>query len=64
MEKVFNYIKADKLFKDYLPFVHSYKHKIRGKNGRGNPTEFSTGEKTEIKKALLKLFKELDSSIK
>lgn len=64
MNKIFNYIKADTFFKNYLPNIKSYKHKIRGKNGRGNPIEFSTEEKKEIKKALSKLFKELERSIK
>lgn len=61
---IWNYIKADSFFRDYLPNIKSYKHKIRGKNGRGNPIEFSTEEKQHIKKALSKLFKELEKSIK
>ena len=61
---IWNYIKAGTFFREYLPNLKNYKHKIRGKNGRGNPIEFSPGEKLQIKKALSKLFKELDRSIK
>ena len=61
---IWNYIKADTFFREYLPNIKSYKHKIRGKNGRGNPIEFSIAEKQQIKKALSKLFKDLGSAIK
>ena len=54
---IWNYIKADSFFKDYLPKIKSYKHKIRGKNGRGNPIDFSAGEKKEIKAAFKNLLK-------
>lgn len=62
--KVFNFIKADAFFREYLPNIKSYKHKIRGKNGRGNPVDFSLDEKKQIKKALSKLFKDLERSRK
>lgn len=61
---IWNYIKADTFFKNYLPHIKSYKHKIRGKNGRGNPVDFSPDEKKQIKKALSRLFKDLGSGIK
>lgn len=54
-----NYIKADTFFKNYLPNIKSYKHKIRGKNGRGNPVEFSEQDKKLIAKGLEKLFKDI-----
>jgi hypothetical protein len=56
---IWNYIKADSFFKDYLPHIKSYKHKLRGKNGRGNPIDFTPAELKEIKAALKKLFKDL-----
>jgi hypothetical protein len=59
MKAIWDFIKADTFFREYLPNVKSYKHKIRGKNGRGNPADFSDSEKAEIKKALSKLFKDL-----
>lgn len=58
---IWNYIKADTFFREYLPYIKSYKHKIRGKNGRGNPVEFNVQERQEIKTALKKLFKHLDN---
>lgn len=61
---IWEYIKADTFFRGYLPNIKSYKHKIRGKNGRGNPVEFSHNEKQQIKKALSKLFKDLERSIR
>ena len=61
---VWNYIKADTFFKNYMPQIKSHKHKIRGKNGRGNPVEFSPAEKKQIKAALKSLFKDLERSIK
>lgn len=61
---IWNYIKADPFFKNYLPHIKCHKHKIRGKNGRGNPIEFSPDEKQQIKQALSRLFKDLGSSIK
>jgi hypothetical protein len=59
--KLFTYIKADQFFPTYCPQINSYKHKIRGFNGRGNPTEFSEKEMKMIEKGLIKMFKELMS---
>ena len=61
---IWKYIKADSFFKDYLPHIRSHKHKIRGFNGRGNPTDFSDQEKSEIKKGLQQLFKDLQHLLK
>lgn len=61
---IWEYIKADTFFREYLPNIKSHKHKIRGKNGRGNPVEFSASEKKQIKVALKSLFKDLGSLIK
>lgn len=55
---LWNYIKADTFFKQYLPTIKSYKHKIRGKNGRGNQCSFSDQEKRQINAALKKLSKD------
>lgn len=59
--KAWEYIKADSFFKNYLPNIKSHKHKIRGKNGRGNPTNFTPDETRQIKKALAKLFKDINN---
>ncbi len=60
---IWRFIKADTFFREYLPNIKSYKHKIRGKNGRGNIVEFTDGEKKQIKAALKTLFKHLEGSI-
>ena len=41
---IWKYIKADTFFKTCLPELKNYKHKIRQKNGRGNPVDFSPDE--------------------
>lgn len=56
---IWDFIKADTFFREYLPNIKNYKHKIRGKNGRGNPIEFSAAEKKQINDALKLLFKKL-----
>lgn len=61
---IWKYIKADVFFKEQLPGIKSYKHKIRGKNSRGNPVDFSPEEKKKIVAGLTRLFKEIKSSIK
>lgn len=55
---IWEYIKADSFFRDYLPNIKSYKHKIRGKNGRGNPIDFSKYEKKAIRAATKKMLKD------
>lgn len=57
--QIFEYIKAAQFFPKYAPGVENWKHKLRGKNGRGNPLEFSVNDKAEIKKGLKKLFSEI-----
>jgi hypothetical protein len=56
---IWKFIKADTFFKERLPKIKSYKHKIRGKNGRGNPVDFNQDEKLQINAELKKLVKEL-----
>lgn len=55
---IFNYIKADKFFPKYCPSIKSYKHKISGLNGRGNPVEFSEKELKQINKGLQKMMRD------
>lgn len=54
---IWNYIKADPFFADYLPHIKSYKFKIRGFNSRNNPIDFSGKEKKEINATLERLGK-------
>ena len=55
---IWEYIKADSLFRDYLPEIKSYKYKIRGSNSRDNPVDFSKEEKKAIKMAIKKMLKD------
>lgn len=57
---IWDYIKADALFRDYLPEIKSHKNKIRGFNGRGNPTGFTLEEKKAILAAIKKMFKDTE----
>ena len=57
MQKL-KYINSHQFFKDYLPSIKSVRHKIRGKNGRGNPTKFSKVEEKQIDKAILLMAKD------
>lgn len=56
---IWKFIKADKFFPEYLPEIKNYKRKISGRNGRGNPIEFTLDEKKLISKALKKLLHDL-----
>lgn len=56
---IFKYIKAEPFFKHYAKNIKSHRHKIRGKNGRGNPTKFSDAENAEIKTQLNQLFADI-----
>lgn len=58
------FIKASNFFPFYCPNIKDWKKKMTGKNGRGNPVEFSAAEKKQIKAALKSLFKDLECSIK
>jgi hypothetical protein len=59
---IWKFIKADQFFPKYCQHIKSYKHKIRGKNGRGNPVAFSEQDLKEIKKGLRQLFADLKTS--
>ncbi len=52
---IWDYIKADPFFAEFLPEIKSHKFKIRGFNSRNNHTGFTDEEKAKINKALLKM---------
>jgi len=56
---IWRYIKAANFYAKYAPSVKDWKHKLSGKNGRGNPIDFTDGDKKEIKAGVKKLCKEL-----
>lgn len=57
---IFQFIKAANFFPVYAPDVKDWKKKMTGKNGRGNPVDFSEDDKAAIKKGLKQLFKDLN----
>ncbi len=61
---IWGYIKAAKFFSAYCPEVKDWRKKMTGRNGRGNPVEFSAAEKKQIKAALKSLFGDLGCLIK
>lgn len=56
---IFDYIKAAKFFPKYCPDIKDWKKKMTGRNGRGNPVDFTPSEKQQIKDALKLLFKDI-----
>lgn len=58
-DKIWRFVKADQFFAEYLPHMKTYKHRIRGFNGRGNPTQWTDAEKKEIQKAVMQLIKDI-----
>jgi hypothetical protein len=52
---IWNYIKAANFFHEYCPEIKDWKKKMTGRNGRGNPIDFTKEEKRSINKALKKL---------
>ena len=48
MQEIFNYIKAAKFFPKYAPKVTNWKNKCRGKNGKGQPLDFTPADRKEI----------------
>lgn len=57
---IFKYIKADKFFPAYAPNVKDWMKKKTGKNGRGNPIDFTEQDKKEIKAGVKKMFKDFE----
>lgn len=60
ISELFKYVKAEPFFRDFLPEVKSFKHKIRGFNGRGNPANFTPVEEFKIEQAIRKLLAKQD----
>lgn len=57
-EELFKFINATAFFPSRCPAITSWKHKLRGRNGRNNPVEMSYDDEDQIEKALEKLHKE------
>jgi len=57
--EVFKFIKADKFFPVYCPDIKCFNHKMRGKNGRGNPLTFTPDELKKIKKGVRQMIADI-----
>ena len=56
--QIFNLVKASQFFPKYTT-IKDWKHKLNGKNGRGNPIAFAQAEINQIKVGVKKMCKEL-----
>ena len=56
---IWTYIKAANFFPKYCPEIKDWKKKMTGKNGRGNPIDFTKEEKILINKALKSLMSDV-----
>jgi hypothetical protein len=55
MKEILKYISAKHFFADYCTEVKNFTHKMRGKDGNGNPIEFSPDDKKLIAACLKKM---------
>lgn len=60
---LFDYIKANNFFPKYAPSVKDWKKKMTGKNGRGNPIDFTEQDKKEITAGINKMIKDLKTTL-
>lgn len=58
---LFSLVVAKAFFEKYCPKVTNVKHKLRGKDGNGNPIDFSPEDKNAIKAGVAKMAKDLAS---
>jgi len=59
LETALQYITANKFFPAYCPGVMNWKHKMRGKNGKGNLVSFTDADQVLIQTGLENLTSEL-----
>lgn len=57
--KIWHHVIGKTFFPKYAPKVKNYQHKMRGKNGRGNPVDFSEEDVKHIMKGIDKMYKDL-----
>lgn len=63
-QQTFKYIKMAQFFPDYASTVTSWKHKLRGKNGRGNPVVFTPADIKAIDRGLEKMIHDIQTKKK
>lgn len=48
MRHIFKYLKGGPFLRDFAPHIKDKKHKLSGKNSKGNPTGFTQADKKAI----------------
>lgn len=64
MKEVLKYISAKHFFADYCGEVKNFTHKMRGKDGNGDPIEFSADDKKLITAGLKKMVADAVTNLK
>lgn len=64
MKEILKYISAKHFFADYCGEVKNFTHKMRGKDGNGNPIEFSQDDKKLIASGLKKMVADAVTNLK
>lgn len=64
MKEILKYISAKHFFADYCSEVKNFTHKMRGKDGNGNPIEFSPDDKRLVASGLKKMVADAVTNLK
>jgi hypothetical protein len=60
--KLTDYVVAKRFFPTYCAGIRSWQHKLRGRNGRGNPMTFSDQDRKVIRRGLDNLIADLKNN--
>jgi len=64
IEQLLKNINATSFFPERCPAITSWKHKLRGRNGRNNPVQFNEEELDQIQKGLEQIHQEFKAARK
>ena len=64
MKEILKYVSAKHFFADYAFEVKNFTHKMRGKDGNGQPIEFSADDKKLIASGLKKMVADSVTNLK
>lgn len=62
VQNLFTFINATAFFPAHCPNITSWKHKLRGMNGRGNPVAFTDQELDQIQRGIERISKSFAST--
>ena len=62
IKEILNHLNAAKFFREYLPHIKMYKHKMRGTDGNGKDIDFTEEEKQQIVEAVQKFAAKVSKS--